>query len=186
MMPLLNPENSILNTKRIVESNKHSEIRLNANGGNSVLIVCEPLAELDYINAINKLMDKDTYQIIDLNNLLLGFIDTHKDELAESFELLKGSVEQVFKASVDEDRNDFYKLIINEISASITKDKLPVLVNCGILYGSKINFNNLLEEKVIANSKFPLIVLYPATIVGEQILFLSKRIASDYRCMIIN
>jgi len=42
MTTSINPEHLIIQVKRIVESNKRSEIRLNANGGNSILLVCPP------------------------------------------------------------------------------------------------------------------------------------------------
>ena len=46
----VNPEHIITQLKRIVESDKRSEIRLNANGGNSILLVCPPELEYEYIN----------------------------------------------------------------------------------------------------------------------------------------
>ena len=45
-----NSEYIINQTKRLVESDKRSEIRLNANGGNSILVVCEPKQEFDFID----------------------------------------------------------------------------------------------------------------------------------------
>ncbi len=48
-----NPETKILATMRLVEANDSSNIRLNANGGNSILLVCEPALEQDYINTLN-------------------------------------------------------------------------------------------------------------------------------------
>ena len=55
-MQLHSPEHIILETKRLVESDKRSEIRLNANGGNCIIIACEPNNELNYIKAIKTLM----------------------------------------------------------------------------------------------------------------------------------
>ena len=48
----VNPEHSITELKRIVESDKRSEIRLNANGGNSILLVCPPKLEFQYIEKL--------------------------------------------------------------------------------------------------------------------------------------
>ena len=48
----VNPEHIITQLKRIVESDKRSEIRLNANGGNSILLVCPPELEYEYINKL--------------------------------------------------------------------------------------------------------------------------------------
>ena len=50
------PQNSeliISQIKRLVESDKRSEIRLNANGGNSILLVCPPEHEYLYIENRN-------------------------------------------------------------------------------------------------------------------------------------
>ena len=58
-MSSIKPENMILTTMRLVESDQNSNIRLNANGGNSILLVCEPSQELDYIQAIKNSMTAD-------------------------------------------------------------------------------------------------------------------------------
>jgi hypothetical protein len=185
-MPLHNPDHIILQTKRLVESDKRSEIRLNANGGNSILIVCEPPMELDYIQAINKLMDPETYQIIDLNYLLNEFVKANSENLGESFKLLKGSVNQIFKAPVGEEGSDFFGLIINAIQDSYIEKKIPVLIHTGVLYGSGIDNIHIMENEGIMKASLPLIILYPASKEGGNLFFLSKRPASRYRCMIIN
>jgi hypothetical protein len=185
-MKLQNPENIVLDTKRLVESNKRSEIRLNANGGNSILIVCDPKMEHEYINAINKILDSDTYQIIDLNNLLTEFVELNKSDLTELFELLKVSVHQIFKAPQGEESNDLFGLIIKKIADSFTNNKIPILINSGTLYGSGIDNIHIMESEIVMKSSLPLIVLYPATHDIDNLLFLNKRPASKYRCLIIN
>ncbi len=185
-MPLHNPDYIILQTKRLVESDKRSEIRLNANGGNSILIVCEPSLELDHINAIQKLMEATTYRIIDLNSLLQEFVVANSDTLNASFELLKGSVNQIFKAPGGEESADLFGLIIQSIQNSFNDNKIPVLVHSGALYGSGIDNIHIMENELIMKATLPLIILYPATKDGDNLFFLSKRPASRYRCMIIN
>jgi hypothetical protein len=54
-MPLINPQNTILEAKRLVEFDRRSEIRLNANGGNSILIVCDPMREPEYVELLIEL-----------------------------------------------------------------------------------------------------------------------------------
>lgn len=184
-MSLQNPENTIIETKRVVESDKRSEIRLNANGGNSILIVCEPSREAEYIAAIRKLMDKEVYKIIDLNDVLIEFVDSNKGTIDELFELLKGSVHQIFKAPNGEEANDLYKLIIEKINESYSKGKIPVLISAGALYGSGIDNIHIMENEFVMKSNTPLIILYPATKDKDNLLFLSKRHSSRYRCMII-
>jgi len=185
-MSLQNPERIINQTKRLVESNKQSEIRLNANGGNSILIVCDPQQELDFIISIKTLMDECTYQIIDLNDLLVDFIASNKDTLMDTFELLKGSIPQVFKSPDDEEGIDLFRYILNAITASFEQKRIPVLIHSGALYGSGIDNIHLMENEIVMKSSQPLIILYPATTEGDKLLFLSKRPASKYRCMIVN
>lgn len=184
-MTFQNPESTILAAKRLVESDKRSDIRLHANGGNSVLVVCLPEIEAEYIKAINDLLPADSYAVIDLNDLLIRFVDNNAGTLSERFELLQGSVHQVFKAPDGEQGDDLYSLIIDTISESYQSNKVPVLVNSGALYGSGIDNIHIMESQVVMRAAIPLIILYPATREGDKLLFLSRRPASKYRCMIL-
>ena len=73
-MPLNNPEHIIHEAMRLVDSDRRSEIRLKANGGNSILIVCEPMKETEYIAHLEKLLPPEGYSIIDLNKCLIDFV----------------------------------------------------------------------------------------------------------------
>jgi hypothetical protein len=179
-------EQLINQVKRVVESNKRSEIRLNANGGNSVLIVCPPDLEYKYINVINNTMKSETYRIIDLNELLISYVNDNQKTIEDSFDLLKGSVHQVFKAPEGEVGPDLFSCIMNEINETFSEERIPVLIHTGSLYGSDIENIHIMESEIVMKSNIPLVVLYPGTTEGDQILFLSSRPASKYRCMIIN
>ncbi|HAR63070.1 MAG TPA: hypothetical protein DF296_06240 [Candidatus Margulisbacteria bacterium] len=184
-MNLRNPDDVIQSAKRLVEANNRSEIKLNANGGNSILILCEPGRESDYIKSITKLMTDETYEIIDLNKLLNDYVQSNKEELAESFELLKGSLHQIFKAPEGESGNDLFSLVINKIAESMSNKKIPVMIHSGALYGSGIDNIHIMENALVMKASLPLIILYPATKDKDTILFLGKRPASKYRCMIV-
>lgn len=186
MMPLRNPEQIILETKRIVESDRRSEIRIKANGGNSILIVCEPNRELEFIQAIEKLMTEDSYKIIDLNDLLNKFVESNKTELEENFKLLKASINQVFKIPEGEQGSDLFSLIIQALTESLNANKIPVIIHTGSLYGTDIENIHIMESDLIMSAPLPLIILYPATKEKENLMFLGKRPASKYRGMIID
>ncbi len=186
MMPLRNPEQIIIETKRIVESDRRSEIRINANGGNSILIVCEPNREMEYVQAIEKLMTTDNYKIINLNEMLNEFVELNRAELEENFKLLKSSVNQVFKTPDGELGSDLFQLIIQGIVDSFNSDKIPVIIHAGALYGSDIDNIHIMENELVMRASLPLIILYPATKEKEHLMFLSKRPASKYRCMVID
>lgn len=50
-----------------------------------------------------------------------------------------------------------------------------------------MNFSNIniMEHSAVMDSHIPLVVFYPATIEGDQIMFLGKQPASKYRCIVI-
>lgn len=184
-MSLGNPQNVIQMTMRLVESNENSHICLNANGGNSILIVCEPLKEIDYIEAIRTLMTADKYEIIELDKLLSQFVVENKEDIEDGFELLKGSIHQIFKTPSGEEGSDFLGLILQAIAESLKANKIPVLINAGSLYGSQISNIHIMENELIMRAALPLIILYPATKEHDKLMYLGKRPASKYRCMIV-
>jgi hypothetical protein len=185
-MPSSSPEIIIHETKRLVASKRGSDIKLNANGGNSILLVCEPVIELEYVQAIKKFMDPESYEIIDLNDILNDFIEANKSELENRFNLLKGSIQQVFKTPEGEEGPDLFGLILQAISKSFENKKIPVIIHSGALYGSQIENIHIMENPLILNGPLPLIILYPATKDGDKLMFLGKRPASKYRCIIID
>lgn len=186
MSTSVNPEHIITQLKRIVESDKRSEIRLNANGGNSILLVCSPEIEFKYIEKLVEMMPSDVYKIIDINEMLISFVEAYRADLPEMFDLLRGSVHQIFKAPEGETNPDLFKHILLAIEQTFKENKIPVLIHSGALYGSGIDNIHLMENEFVMKSKSPLIILYPATQEGEQLKFLNSRPASKYRCMIVN
>jgi hypothetical protein len=186
MMPLNKPANIILEAKRLVESDRRSEIRLNANGGNSIMVVCEPIKEIEYIASMEELLPADTYSIIDLNQCLIDFVSNNKAELVELYDLLQSATNEIFKAPDGEDSKDLFKEIIAHIHRALRQNKVPVLINTGSLYGTGIHNIHIMENNVVMNAALPLIILYPATIEPDRVMFLGKQPASKYRCMMIH
>lgn len=184
-MLLNNPAQTILEAKRLVESDRRSEIRLNANGGNSILIVCDPMKEVEYTEHLIELLPENNFSIIDVNQCLIDFVTNHKTELDELYNLLQSATHEIFKAPAGEESDDLFKEIINKIHNSFKQDKVPVLVNTGALYGTGIHNIHIMENEIVMKAALPLIILYPATSEPDRILFLGKHPASKYRCMII-
>ena len=181
-----NPESKVLSAMRLVEANDNSNIRLNANGGNSILLVCEPTQEQEYIRTIKFLMKPDTYELIDLNEILCTFITSNKNNLEESFDLLKGSLTQIFRSPAGEEGPDLFSLVIGAIEKSLAAMKIPVLIHSGALYGTGIENIHIMENELVMKASLPLIILYPATKDKDKLMFLGCRSSSKYRCMIID
>ena len=184
-MTLNNPALIIHEAMRLVESDRRSEIRLNANGGNSILIVCDPIKETEYIAHLEKLLPVDNYSIIDLNQCLTDFVTNHKTKLVELYELLQSATHEIFKAPAGEESPDLFKEIIAHIQQALQQNKVPVLINTGSLYGTGIHNIHIMENDIVMKAALPLIIIYPATIEPDRIMFLGKQPASKYRCMII-
>ena len=184
-MSLRNPEHAVQMTMRLVESEENSAIRLNANGGNSILVVCEPQRELEYIQAIQSLMQPEKYNIIDLTSILSNFVAQNRADIEAAFDLLQGSTQQVFKAPVGEEGTDLFGMILEAINQSQAANKFPVLINTGVLYGTGIGNIHIMESEQVMRAPLPLVILYPATREQDTLLYLGKRHSSKYRCMIV-
>ncbi len=180
-----NPSQIISSVKRIVESDQQSELRLNANGGNSILVVCDPLEEQNYVKCINESLSNEKFGIIDVSQLLIVFVGENHEQLDLMFDLLRGSVNQIFKAPSNEANDDFFQRIMTAISTVLASSRIPVLINTGVLYGAGIDNIHIIEHEVVMKANLPIVVLYPATHENESLIFLGKRPASRYRCMII-
>lgn len=185
-MTLHNPEHTINHIKQLLNADQKSQIRLKANGGNSILFVCEPQHEQEYITALTAMLEVDRFQIINLNQIVIDYVDNHKDEIEMLFDILKGSVHQVFKDPGGQDYPDLFGYVILAISQAYEANKIPVIIRSGALYGSGIDNIHIIENEVVMKAKLPLLILYPATKHEDKLLFLSQRPASKYRCMIVN
>ena len=168
---------------RLVSSND-SEIRLQANGGNSILMVCKPIEENQFIKEIDQI-NKERYEIIDLNKVLVEFVDDNVEDIEFYLQHFKASIDQIFKNG-NEANPDLFDLIIDKIANVYQTNKIPIVVNTGVIYATHFDMLALMESKVIMEANSPTVFLYPAEVDhNEQLLYLNTRIASEYRCKII-
>ena len=179
------PNHMIQEVIRLVESSENSNIRLKANGGNSILLVCDPPREGEYIESIQTLMSSEKYHVIDLISIICEFVSTNKSDLDEKFSLLKGSIPQIFKIPEGEEGEDLFNLIMLKIQESLESKKIPVIIHSGALFGSGIDNIHIMESKIVMNASVPTIILYPATSEKGKLMFLGSRPASRYRCHIV-
>ena len=182
-MTHLSPSNAALEINRLVNS-KDSEIKLGANGGNAILATCRPAEEAAYIDEFINLSSTQ-YQMLDLNQVLVKFVETNRENIEFYFQESSGSLDQIFRNTITSEP-DFFHLLLDEISKVYDQNKVPVIVNTGVIYASHFDILAIMESKVIMNAKLPTVFLYPSERdINGQLRFLNSRIASEYRCKII-
>ena len=182
-MKYLNPHNAIIELERLVSSND-SEIKLQANGGNSILLVCKPSEEVNFISELHQL-EPSKYQIIDLNQVLVEFVENNEEDVKFYLENWQASLDLIFKNDLDT-QPDLFHLIIKKIDQVFQDNKIPVMINTGVIYATHFDMLSLMESKTIMDAVLPAVFLYPAEYnQNNQLEYLNTRIASEYRCKII-
>ena len=159
------------------------QLRRTANGGNSILFSYVPEEEKLYIEKAQDLY-KDTSEFIDISKLFVQFIDADgwngfKDYYCE----YKETPHKVFRS--DDPSTDLFDLIIEAIKEANARDKIPILIRTGALYGTGIENVNIMEHQSIMNMKHPLVIFYPSRITDDDLYFLNFKPASKYRCALV-
>lgn len=178
-------EAKIKDLEQAVQAYNKNNIKLSANGGNSILFMCPPVEESEYIAVMKKTLNSEKYMFLDMNDLLVKFVEENADEIKMKFDFLRNSSNQIFKLPQGEEGNDLFGMIIEEIVSAYDAGKIPVLIRVGALNGTDIENIHIMENKTVMNGKKPLVILYPAENKNQEIIFLGIRPASKYRCMVI-
>lgn len=166
----------------LAEENRDN-IRIEANGGNSILFVYPPKDELKYIDKA-----KESYpnaEFIDIRDALVEFIDSIGwDDFENYYKDYQTEPENIFRDSREEKKLE--SLIIDKIKKAIDDDKLPFLIHTGALFGTEIENVHIMENIDVMRFGIPLVVFYPADITfDEQIIYLGVKPASKYRCKLV-
>jgi len=159
------------------------QLRLQSNGGNSILFSYPPNEEQQYIEKAQELY-VDNASFIDVSKLLVQFID--KDgwaSFSEYYNDFKNTPHLIFHS--DDPTPDLFDLIISEIENACQNGKIPFLIRTGCLFGTGIENVNIMEHKAVMNLPHPLVIFYPSKIEDDNIYFLNFKPASKYRCTLV-
>jgi len=153
-----------------------------AQGVNALIVVYPPAEEKAYLKRARE--DYGSEYIIDLAELFVEYID--KFGLKDFMKIYQNYRSTSVFVDDSSDQEDLLDLILAEIEKAEAEGKKPVLLRTGILYGTGIRNNDILESEVVRKCKSPLIIFYPGTIKEdirekERIYFLDAVKASDYR-----
>lgn len=159
------------------------QIRLAANGGNTVLFVYPPEQEKEYIDKAIKIFDTGVF--IDVRECLIEYIDSIGwNDFKEFYNNYRGHTDIVFKDSEDEPKLE--GLIIQKITDAIEQNKMVFLIHTGALYGTGIENIHIMQNPRIMQFGIPLVIFYPAVEKSEtELALLGVKPASNYRCKMV-
>ena len=107
------------------------QIRLSANGGNSILFSYPPSEEKDYIKKAFELY-KNEAEFIDISKLFVNFIKKDGwEDFKSYYRDFQNTTDKVFDSN--DTSTDLFDLIINAIKDVSAKDKIPMIIRTGAL-----------------------------------------------------
>lgn len=163
--------------------NNLEDLRRTANGGNSILFTYPPKEEQEYIDLL-KQHYHDRAEFIDISKLFILFVESYGwGEFEEIYKELQSTSGVLFKSDASD--KDLFDLIMDAISNANNSDKIPILIRTGILCGTEIKNENILDHHVVMKLKHPLVIFYPSTFKDNDLMFLNFLPASKYRCTVV-
>ncbi len=173
------------NLKASLKMQNRDQLRRKANGGNSILFTYPPVEESLYIQKFEELNSEQSYSLVDVSKLLVDFIDLDGwTDFENYYNDFKDTPHLIFKS--EDESPDLMDLIISAIIDADQKGKIPVLIRTGALYGTGIENVNIMEHKTVMSLSRPLVILYPGIIENDNLYFLNFKLASKYRCTVID
>jgi len=157
------------------------QLKRDANGGNTILFAYPPDEEDRYIEKARELYPDAHF--IDISRLFVKYIDSvGMDDFEEYYMEYENATDQVFKN--DNDVN-LFKLVINEIKTASDNNKIPFIVRTGVLFGTGIVNQHIMDDNVVLSLKQPVAFFYPAKFENNELFFLNFKRASKYRCKLV-
>ncbi len=171
------------NLKVALSPENRDQIRLAANGGNTVLFVYPPSDENNYIQKALETFPDAAF--IDMRKCLVEFIDSIGwEEFKGFYQDYLGQPDVVFTDSEDDPKLE--GLVIRKIKAAKEQGKVPFLIHTGALYGTGIENIHIMQHPSVMRFDTPLVIFYPAIEKSETELdFLGVKPASKYRCKMV-
>lgn len=165
------------NLRVSLELQHRDQLRRKANGGNSIIFSYPPHEEKLYIKKLKEINQDNLFELINVAELLVEYIDSKTfSSIERKYNIFKATPHKVF--------TPFKEFLLGKISDA-DKEKTPVLIRTGALYGTGIENVNIMEDKVVMELKQPLIIFYPSIIEHNNLHFLNFKPASKYRCTVI-
>lgn len=173
------------NLKTALDIANRTQLRRDANGGNTILFTYPPNEENLYLEKASSELDPALFSFIDVGKLFVEYVS--EDGIDEFLDFYQSLSPNSYKAFFDnEDPHiDLFDKVINGIVETSKNGLIPVLIRTGIFYATGIENINITQNKVIMELNHPLVIFYPGEISGNHHHFLNAKQSSKYRCTVI-
>lgn len=172
------------NLKINLDFRNRDQLRLKANGGNTIIFTFPPDEEYLYLQKLEEIKIETDFQLINMASLLVQFIDQDGwDDFESYYKDYQITPHIIFNSG--NETPDLMGMILEKIVEADRNDKIPVLIRTGALYGTGIDNINIMEQEAIMKLTHPLVVFYPAKFEYDNLYFLNFKIASKYRGIVI-
>lgn len=164
-----------------------TQLRLEANGGNSILFVYPNEEDSLYV-AEAKRRFRDTAIFVDVAQVLTAFQEEKGIERFNKIAKRMGNAvyyRQLPDGNVAEDC--FFAYLVKVLETATQNGKPVFLVGTSAIANKGFTNINIMEHKAIKGASQPLVYFYPSTVEGDKIYFLGDHdhVASEYRCRVI-
>lgn len=165
-----------------VLSQDMTQLKLDANGGNSILFVYPNEEDSLYV-AEAKRRFRDNAVFVDVAQTLTDFQEEMGMETFKELEEEIGTDVYFRKGATD----TFFEYLVNRITLAAAQGLPVFLVGTSAIANKGFSNINIMEHESVKAAPQPLVYFYPSTIEGDKIYFLGdhNHVASKYRCRVI-
>lgn len=159
-----------------------TQLRLDANGGNSILFVYPNEEDSLYITEAKRRFNGKAI-FVDVAKALTDYQEEIGMETFRELEEELGVEVYYRKGATD----TFFEYLVNRIALAASQ-QLPVfLVATSAIANKGFSNINIMEHPAVKSAKQPLVYFYPSVQEGDKIYFLGDKnhVTSKYRCRVI-
>lgn len=159
-----------------------TQLRLDANGGNSILFVYPNEEDSQYV-AEAKRRFRNNAIFVDVAQTLTDFQEDMGMEVFRELEEEIGIDVYFRKGATD----TFFEYLVRRIASAAAQGHPVFLVGTSAIANKGFTNINIMEHVVVKTAPQPLVFFYPSVVEADKIYFLGDRdhIASKYRCRVI-
>ena len=157
-------------------------LRLDANGGNSILFVYPNDEDSLYV-AEAKRRFRDNAIFVDVAQTLTDFQEEMGMETFRELEEEIGTDVYFRKGATD----TFFEYLVKRIILAASQGLPVFLTGTSAIANKGFSNINIMEHEAVKKAPQPLVYFYPASVEGDKIYFLGdhNHVASEYRCRVI-